>query len=165
VQTTKQRSMNGDKVYDLEERTARFGESIIDFAGTLPRNVVNNGLISQMVRSGTSIGANYMEADAAESKRDFRHKISICKKESKETKHWLRMIARANPEKKNECKKTLERGSGPDSDFFFHSVFDEESREGTSQKYWGTWQTERDFTGLDYGFWILALGFHLAFEL
>ena len=105
MQTTKQRSMNGDKVYDLEERTARFGESIIDFAGTLPRNVVNNGLISQMVRSGTSIGANYMEADAAESKRDFRHKISICKKESKETKHWLRMIARANPEKKNECKK------------------------------------------------------------
>ena len=97
--------MDDDKVYDLEERTARFGESIIDFAKTLPRNVVNNGLISQMVRSGTSIGANYMEADAAESKRDFRHKIAICKKESKETKHWLRMIARANPDKREQCKK------------------------------------------------------------
>ena len=97
--------MDDGRVYDLEERTARFGESIIDFAGTLPRNVVNKGLISQMVRSGTSIGANYMEADAAESKRDFRHKIAICKKESKETKHWLRMIARANPDKRDQCKK------------------------------------------------------------
>ena len=56
------------------------------------------------MRSGTSIGANYMEADAAESKKDFRHKIAICKKESKETKHWLRMIAKANPNKRDECK-------------------------------------------------------------
>jgi four helix bundle protein len=101
----KEGSMNSKKVYDLEERTARFGESIIDFARTLPHNVVNNGLISQMVRSGTSIGANYMEADAAESKRDFRHKIAICKKESKETKHWLRMIAKGNPDKRDQCKK------------------------------------------------------------
>ena len=88
---------NDKRVYDLEERTARFGEEIIDFVKTLPKGPVNNELISQIVRSGTSIGANYMEADGAESKKDFRHKIGICKKESKETKHWLRMIARANP--------------------------------------------------------------------
>jgi len=99
------KSSNDKKVYDLEERTARFGESVIDFAKTLPRNLVNNQLIGQIVRSGTSIGANYMEADGAESKKDFRHKIAICKKESKETRHWLRMITRANPNKKNECTK------------------------------------------------------------
>jgi four helix bundle protein len=75
------------KKYDLEERTARFGEAIIEFAKSLPRNLINNELIPQFVSSGTSVGANYMEADGAESKKDFRHKISICKKESKETKH------------------------------------------------------------------------------
>lgn len=82
-----------------------FGETIIVFVKTLPKDLVNIELIKQIVRSGTSVGANYMEADAAESKKDFRHKIALCKKESKETKHWLRMIAKANPEKKNECKK------------------------------------------------------------
>ena len=97
--------MTDDKIYDLEERTAVFGEKIIDFVKTLPKNVINNELIRQIVKAGTSIGANYNEADGAESKRDFRHKIAICKKESKETKHWLRMISRANPNKKAECKK------------------------------------------------------------
>ena len=95
---------NNKKVFDLEERTARFGESVIDFVRTLPKDQINNELIRQIVRSGTSIGANYMEADAAESKKDFRHKIALCKKESKETKHWLRMIARANSNKKDNCK-------------------------------------------------------------
>ena len=96
---------NEERVYDLEERTAQFGENIIDFAKTLPKNLINNQLIGQIVRSAASIGANYMEADGAESKKDFRHKIAICKKESKETKHWLRMILRANPNKKDQCTK------------------------------------------------------------
>lgn len=93
------------RIYDLEERTARFGEDIIDFVKTLPINPINNELISQIVKSGTSVGANYMEADGAESKKDFRHKIAICKKEAKETKHWLRMIAKANPDRKEKCKE------------------------------------------------------------
>ncbi|PIU99332.1 four helix bundle protein [Candidatus Wolfebacteria bacterium CG03_land_8_20_14_0_80_36_15] len=93
------------KKYDLEERTARFGEGIIEFAKDLPKNVINLPLISQLIRAATSIGANYMEADGAESKRDFEHKIAICKKESKETKHWLRMVAKANLDKSNECRK------------------------------------------------------------
>ena len=97
--------MTNDKIYDLEERTALFGENIIDLVKTLPKNPINNELISQIVRSGTSIGANYVEADGAESKKDFRHKIALCKKEAKETKHWLRMIAKANSNKKTECKK------------------------------------------------------------
>jgi len=92
------------KKYDLEERTAQLGEKIIEFVKSIPKNPINNPLISQVVRSGTSIGANYMEADAAESKRDFKHKISICRKESKETKHWLRMIAKANPKKLEESR-------------------------------------------------------------
>ncbi len=96
---------NDKKKYDLEERTAQFGEAIIEFVKTLPKNPINSPLISQIVRAGTSIGANYMEADGAESKKDFQHKISICKKESKETKHWLRMIAKANPNRRDECQK------------------------------------------------------------
>lgn len=93
------------KPFDLEERTAQFGQNFIEFAKTIPENTINRPLISQGVRSSTSIGANYMEADAAESKKDFRHKIGICKKEAKETMHWLRMIAAANPGLKNDCRK------------------------------------------------------------
>jgi len=93
-----------DQKYDLEERTAKLGESIIDFAKNLTKNVINIPLISQIIRSGTSIGANYMEADAAESKKDFNHKIAICKKEAKETRHWLRMIVKANPEQQKEAR-------------------------------------------------------------
>ena len=96
---------NDKKVYDLEERTGLFGEDVIGFVKTLPHDRINNELVKQFVHSGTSIGANYMEADGAESKKDFRHKIALCKKEAKETKHWTRMIAKANPNKKKECKK------------------------------------------------------------
>ena len=93
------------KIYDLGERTALFGENIITFLKTLEKSFINNPLVSQAIRSGTSIGANYMEADGAESKNDFKHKIAICKKESKETMHWFRMIANANPERKEECRR------------------------------------------------------------
>jgi four helix bundle protein len=96
---------NDKKKYDLEERTAQFGEAIIELAKTFPRDPINNPLISQIIRAGTSIGANYVEADGAESKKDFQHKIAICKKESKETKHWLRMIVKANPSRRDECQK------------------------------------------------------------
>ena len=96
--------------YDLEERTANFGEKIIEFVKTLERNEINHSLIGQLVRAGTSIGANYMEADGAESKKDFHHKIAICKKESKEAKHWLRMIRKANPSKAVECNKLWQEG-------------------------------------------------------
>jgi four helix bundle protein len=93
-----------NKKYDLAERTAKFGEDIINFVKKLPRNEINKPLINQIVRAGTSIGANYMEADCADSKKDFRYKISLCKKESKESTHWLRMIAKANPQNKQEAR-------------------------------------------------------------
>src|SRR3989338_907612 len=92
------------KVYDLEERTARFGEEIIDFAKKVPKNVITIPLIDQLVRAGTSTGANYCEADCAESRKDFEHKIGICKKEAKETRHWLRIISKGEPELQSEAR-------------------------------------------------------------
>ena len=88
---------NVPRVFDLEERTAVFGESVIDFAPTIKLNPIVVPLVTQLVKAATSIGANYCEADHAESKKDFRHKIGLCRKESRETKYWFRMIARAAP--------------------------------------------------------------------
>jgi len=105
VQMSNKVQSSNEKVFDLEERTGRFGEVIIEFVKTLERNEINRPLIGQLIEAGTSIGANYMEADGAESKKDFRHKIAICKKEAKETKHWVRMIRKANPQKAVECHK------------------------------------------------------------
>ena len=73
--------------YDLEERTAKFGEQIVIFVKGLNRDAISAPLISQIIRSATSIGANYMEANGASSPKDFANKIFICKKESQETKH------------------------------------------------------------------------------
>lgn len=92
------------KQYDLEERTAKFGEQIISLCGKIKTNNITAPLINQFVRSATSIGANYCEANNASSKKDFRNKIFICKKEAQETKYWLRMLAQAIPEKKEELK-------------------------------------------------------------
>ncbi len=92
------------KKYDLEERTAKFGEDIIKFCKSVKKNSISNPLISQLIRSGTSIGANYCEANNASSKKDFKNKIYICKKECQETKHWIRMFAQYEPERKEELK-------------------------------------------------------------
>ncbi|MGE3315167.1 MAG: four helix bundle protein [Planctomycetaceae bacterium] len=73
--------------FDLEERTARFGESIIRYSRKIPRNPVNDPLIRQVIRSSTSIGANYCEADDSGSRKEFCYRISVCKRESRETKH------------------------------------------------------------------------------
>src|SRR5882757_4850386 len=91
--------------YDLEERTALFGEAVIEFCLDLPTSPVTAPVINQLVRAGTSVGANYCEADDAESKKDFRHKIALCRKESRETKYWLRMIAKTSPAQKIPARK------------------------------------------------------------
>jgi four helix bundle protein len=93
-----------NRVYDLEERTARFGEAVIDFAKTIPQNPITNRLISQLVGAGTSIGANYVEADDSVSKKDFLKSIGTCRKEARETKHFLRMVARAVPDLRLEAR-------------------------------------------------------------
>ena len=91
--------------YNLEERTAKFGEDMIKFCKTIRQDSISGPIINQLVRSSTSVGANYMEANGASSKKDFKNKIHICKKEVQETKHWLRMIASCFPEKKEEVIK------------------------------------------------------------
>src|SRR4029077_7159311 len=92
------------RVYDLEERTARFGEAVIDFAKTIPQNAVTNRLIAQLVGAATSVGANYVEADDAVSKKEFLKNIGTCRKEARETKHFLRMVVRAAPELKPKAR-------------------------------------------------------------
>jgi four helix bundle protein len=95
----------GDKpVYDLEERTACFGEAVIDFAKTIPQSPVTNRIIGQLVGAATSVGANYVEADDAVSKREFLKNIGTCKKEARETKLFLRMAVRAVPELKARAR-------------------------------------------------------------
>ncbi|HPR91129.1 MAG TPA: four helix bundle protein [Candidatus Paceibacterota bacterium] len=91
--------------YNLEERTEKFGESIILFCQQLRNNPINAPLITQIIRSATSIGANYCEANEASSKKDFYNKVYISKKEAHETKHWLRMLSIGNPDQSDTCRK------------------------------------------------------------
>jgi four helix bundle protein len=96
---------NGDPLeYDLEERTARFGEAVIRFAKKIPRGPDNDRLIGQLVGAATSVGANYCEADDAVSKKDFRCKIGTCKKQARETKFFLRMVAAAEENLRAEAR-------------------------------------------------------------
>ncbi|HLD35374.1 MAG TPA: four helix bundle protein [Planctomycetota bacterium] len=96
--------MDNERKYDLEERTAIFGENTIRFAYKIPSRPQTVSLIEQLVAAATSVGANYCEADDASSKKDFLYKISICKREARETKYWLRMVAVAVPSLKEEAK-------------------------------------------------------------
>ena len=107
--------------YDLEERTALFGERIIAFCKLIPRGPITDPLINQLVKSGTSVGANYAEADDAESKKDFRHKIGICKKEARESKHFLRMVKAAVP-KLNE-NSTPHIQEAKELNLIFNTIF------------------------------------------
>lgn len=91
--------------YDLEERTRKFSKDIIKFLKEIEPNYINQSIISQLVRSATSVGANYSEANAASSKKDFTNKIFICRKEIQETKYWLELLAESNPEFKEDLRK------------------------------------------------------------
>ena|SRR5258707_8674320 len=83
---------NEKKKYDLEERTALFAERIRDFCMKLPKNIANNEYISQLLRSGSSPGANYIEANECIGDKDFSMKIKTCRREAKESSYWLRLI-------------------------------------------------------------------------
>lgn len=93
-----------DKKYDLEERTAKFAEAAIEIVRKLPQDAVNKRIITQLVASSGSIGANYCEATEAESKKDFVHKIKIAKKEIKETRLWIRLLAKANANSRDDLR-------------------------------------------------------------
>lgn len=90
--------------FDLEERTARFGEHVIDFCKKVPLGPRTNRLVDQLTGCSSSVGANYCEADDAVSKKEFVHIIGTCRKEARETKFFLRMIARACPELRDSAR-------------------------------------------------------------
>ncbi len=97
-----------NKKYDLEDRTLEFGKKIIYLVKGLPKNTINFNLGDQLIRSGTSIGANYREANETETKKDFCFRIRICRKEGKETIYWLKLIEEANPELRERIKPLLQ---------------------------------------------------------
>ena len=90
--------------YDLEKRTRNFSKGIIGLCRKIKNNQINTNIISQLIRSATSVGANYCEANAASSKNDFRNKIHICRKEIQETEYWLELLAEATPDVKDELR-------------------------------------------------------------
>jgi four helix bundle protein len=87
------------RAFDLAERTAEFGERVIGYCRTVVRSPITAPLISQLVRSATSVGANYLEADEAGSKKEFRYRISVCRREARESQYWLRMVVAASPDR------------------------------------------------------------------
>jgi four helix bundle protein len=94
--------------YDLEERTLNFTKGVINFCKKLPKNTINTELTSQLVRASGSVGANYIEANESLSKKDFVHRVKICRKEAKESKYWLKVTVSANLEFKKEGEPLIQ---------------------------------------------------------
>lgn len=99
------KQLNNNMKYELEERVEKFGENIIELLKKVKITPITKSIIEQLTRSGTSIGANYFEANGASSKKDFINKVFICKKEAKETQHWLRMISKIDEVIINDARK------------------------------------------------------------
>jgi len=98
------RNEGGRHPFDFEERASVFGERIVRFAKRITRGPVNDRLINQVVGAGTSIGANFCEANDCVSKKDFRNSAKRCIKEAKETRHFLRMIVASEPSLTEEAR-------------------------------------------------------------
>ncbi|MFH1827543.1 MAG: four helix bundle protein [bacterium] len=94
--------------YDLEERTKIFSLSLINLCKKLPFNSVNKRLVDQLIRSGTSIGANYREANETDTKKDFKNKIRIARKEARETIYWLELLMDSNEKHIKEIESLLD---------------------------------------------------------
>lgn len=88
----------------LSDRTRSFSKDILSFCAAEKLTIINKSLIDQLIRSATSIGANYAEANNAASKADFRNKIFIAKKEAAETKYWLELLRDVTADK-TTCEK------------------------------------------------------------
>ena len=93
--------------YDLEERTFKFARNTVRLCKGLPKTVIDGEIAKQLVRSATSVGANYIEANEALSKKDFLMRIKICRKEAKESGYWMRLIEVSNLNMKNEQEMLL----------------------------------------------------------
>jgi four helix bundle protein len=99
------------KEYDLEKRTEQFAKDVIQLCKELPKNTVNFELISQVVRSSGSVGANYIEANESLSKKDFFNHIKICRKEAKESRYWFNLILSANPETEKKARPLIQEST------------------------------------------------------
>ena len=99
-------------MYDLEDRLLEFGAKIVQLTESLPNTRAGNHIAGQLLRCGTSALSNHGEVEAAESRRDFLHKLRICLKELRETKRWLRLLGRVNKVEKpanfNTCLSEVE---------------------------------------------------------
>ncbi len=91
-----------DKKYDLEDRTYQFAKNVAFFCKKLSKNSINFKYIDQVVRASGSIGANYIEANEALSRKDFVMRVKICRKEAKETVYWIRLIIDTNSDEFKE---------------------------------------------------------------
>ncbi len=91
------------KLYDLEDRTLKYSKDVIEFTNNLPKTIANNETIKQLIRSSGSVGANYIEANEALSKKDFVMRVKICRKEAKEARYWLNLI-QANGDEEEKRK-------------------------------------------------------------
>ncbi len=99
---------NSKPEYDLEERTFQFAKEVRIFAKTLPKTIANIEDGKQLIKASGSVGANYIEANEALSKKDFKMRIKICRKESKESAYWLRLIHETNDlENANDAKRLM----------------------------------------------------------
>jgi len=92
---------------EMKKRTKEFAKRIINLCRQLPETREGRLIGNQIFRSGTSVGANYREANETETKRDFRHKIGISRKEAKETNYWLKLVIEANPQFEGEIQPLL----------------------------------------------------------
>lgn len=87
------------KPFDLEERTYIFAKDVRDFIKTIPKSITNTEYAKQVIRSSSSIAANYIEANESLSKKDYLMRAKICRKEAKETRLWLKLIEHKSTEK------------------------------------------------------------------
>jgi four helix bundle protein len=94
---------NSDKRYDLEDRTGAFAERVRNFCLRLPKNAANSEYVPQLLRAGSSPGANYIEANESIGDKDFKLKIKTSRREAKESRYWLRLVITDNtPKMENE---------------------------------------------------------------
>ncbi len=108
IQNSKRLSSSQAKpIYDLEERTFQFAKNVRFFVKTLPKTIANIEDGKQLVKASGSVGANYIEANEALSKKDFKMRIKICRKEAKESAYWLRLIDETNQLKSSDDAKSL----------------------------------------------------------
>jgi four helix bundle protein len=97
--------------YDLEKRTETFSQKVIFLLREVPETTITRPIITQLIKSATSIGANYWEANGAESKKDFIHKVAISRKEARETKYWLNLLKSSVPKLKEKIEDCLKENN------------------------------------------------------